>query len=278
MCICRCGRRVPIIYAIHRYSCTNDIPISFFLSAIYSVIVIFNHFLRIQSAVISITLGVTRYVIFNAIVTGPGIRTSINPVSKIKPIFKERISGFLTSSPRIIHPHHRIILTICEHIVPEEGTCGGVAVGVEEAADGGVVVARLEIVEPGVAVVVVAAVEDGIDEGYSRAAGYGAAAAVGCRYNVTPGVVLVVRHDVHISAYYRYNVALQVGDIVIHILGRAVVVYHGIGSARGVVDEVQRAGDVVLRPLLYRELSSVVVVIVGYAVDGLCYSQPVAVV
>ncbi len=51
-----------------------------------------------------------------------------------------------------------------------------------------------------------------------------------------------------------------------------------VRCSRLVVNEMQRAGAVVLRPLLYGELRFVVVVIVRYSVDGLARPRSVAVV
>ena len=46
--------------------------------------------------------------------------------------------------------NHRIIVTICKHIVAKKTcSCTGQAVRSDESADGGIVVTALEVVEPG---------------------------------------------------------------------------------------------------------------------------------
>jgi len=107
---------------------------------------------------------------------------------------------------------------------------GGKGIGIYEASDGGVVVSGLAVVEAGFGIVVVTAIAQGVNGCMGTGSG-------GC---VAVGVVLVPGCGVTCGVYQSYDIALEVGDV---IVDRAVLL-HGNGGAICVIEEVQDGGAV----------------------------------
>ena len=173
----------------------------------------------------------------------------------------------MTSCSRIIDSHHRVIFAVGVHIVTEETAGVYKSVEVEESADLGIVVAGLQVVESRVAVVVVTPIA-------KRVVVSQGVAVVICYADLAPGVVSVFRDHAEIFVYYLDYIALKVFDIIVYVFAAPVLVNNRVRASAFIVDEVQ----FMRAPLLYRELSSVIVIVERYAVYYLLCPKPVAVV
>ena len=152
----------------------------------------------------------------------------------------------------MVHPHDRVILTICKHIGAEEavGVGGGEGVGVNEPAVGKVVVPALEVVKARFTVVIVTAVAQGVDvpdEGRIRGL-----FAVSTMHGVVAPRAVVVGGNERTGGIQKGNdVALRVKDVVVERRGRAVVIDHGERLVAVVVDKLKRFAV----PLLTHDLA-----------------------
>ena len=153
------------------------------------------------------------------------------------------------------------IATICEHIVSNNVLPGGsITIRIDKSADRRVIVSALEIVESGFLVVDVPTVAQGVDVCQGARSGN----------DLAIGVVVVAGHHRAAGVYDAHDIALEIGDIVVH----CAVVLHGIGRTIGIVEEVNGIGS----PGHAHQLAAGVVVVVGSAVHGLAGSQSAGII
>ena len=68
--------------------------------------------------------------------------------------------------PRGVVGHHRVIIAMCKHIVPQDSlTSGGEGISVQESSHDGVIISALQVIETGFAVAVVTPVAQGVEVG-----------------------------------------------------------------------------------------------------------------
>ena len=137
---------------------------------------------------------------------------------------------------------------------------GGIGVSIEESANHRVIVSALEVVESGFLIVDVPTVAQGVDACQSASSGD----------DLAIGVVVVAGHHRAAGVYDAHDIALEIGDIVVH----CAVVLHGVGCTIGIIEEVNGIGS----PGHAHQLTAGVVVAVGSAVHGLAGSQAAGIV
>jgi len=185
-----------------------------------------NRWINLPTVKSHICIYVHRLIIYRK---GNSLSFSVMP--HIHALIKIAHCNFICKTPLRVYKGNRIIPTICKHIAANNSLPGGyIGVGIDESANYRIVVSGLAVVEAGFGIVVIASVTQGVD----------GCVGAGGRDRIAVGVVFVISGGAAGGVYQSYDVALEVGDV---IVDRAVLL-HGNGGAVGVVEEVQDGGAV----------------------------------